>query len=196
VEIVRSRRRRKTVAAQLDGDRIRVLVPASMSAADVDRYVAELVPRLERRVRSDHIDLTRRAATLARRYGLPDPTTVEWADNQRRRWGSCDTSSGDIRISRRLADHPPWVLDYVLVHELAHLVYPDHRPAFRALVDRYPKAERARGFLIAKQDDVDRQAADDAELDLEAVDPQGRLDLDLDDAGNSGDRRSGTRRGA
>jgi predicted metal-dependent hydrolase len=41
------------------------------------------------------------------------------------------------------------VLDYVLVHELAHLVVPDHSPAFHEIVDRYPRAERARGFLIA-----------------------------------------------
>ena len=53
-------------------------------------------------------------------------------------------------MSTRLAAWPPWVLDYVLVHELAHLVEFDHSPAFHALVDRYPRAERARGFLIAK----------------------------------------------
>ena len=37
----------------------------------------------------------------------------------------------------------------MIVHELAHLVHVDHGPAFQALVDRYPLAERARGFLIA-----------------------------------------------
>jgi len=57
---------------------------------------------------------------------------------------------GAVRVSRRLADFPPWVLDYVLVHELAHLAEADHSPAFWALVARYPLAERARGFLMAK----------------------------------------------
>ena len=42
---------------------------------------------------------------------------------------------------------PDWVLDYVLVHELAHLVVPGHGPQFWSLVDRYPRTERARGYL-------------------------------------------------
>jgi predicted metal-dependent hydrolase len=149
VEIVRSPRRRKTVSAELVGGGVRVLVPSWMGADDVDRHVAELVPRLERRYRSSHVDLPARAAELARRYDLPEPSSVVWAENQRRQWGSCNVHTHEIRLSLRLADYPSWVLDYVLVHELAHLVHADHSPAFRALVDRYPRAERARGFLIA-----------------------------------------------
>jgi predicted metal-dependent hydrolase len=153
VEIVRSKKRRKTVQAVMVGGVIRVHVPARLSQDEIDLYVAELVPRLERRYRSDHIDLAARASVLARRYRFPQPTSIVWADNQRKRWGSCDTRSGDIRISTRLAEFPPWVLDYVIVHELAHLVVSDHSAAFAALVERYPRAERACGYLIAKQDD-------------------------------------------
>ncbi len=150
VEVVRSPRRRKTVSAEIIDGVVRVRVPAWMDAAEIDRQVAELVPRLERRLRSEHVDLMARAQWLARRFALPQPTSVEWSDNQRRQWGSCQVHSGEIRLSRRLADYPSWVVDYVLVHELTHLVHADHSPAFRALVDRYPRAERARGFLIAK----------------------------------------------
>jgi predicted metal-dependent hydrolase len=152
VEIVRSPRRRKTVSAELVGGVVRVQVPSWMRADDVDRHVAELVPRLERRFRSSHVDLPARAAELARRHRLPRPTSVVWAENQQRQWGSCNVHTGEIRISIRLADHPTWVLDYVLVHELAHLVHADHSAAFKALVDQYPLAERARGFLMAKDD--------------------------------------------
>jgi predicted metal-dependent hydrolase len=152
VEIIRSARRRKTVSAELVGGVVRVLVPSWMDAPDVDRHVAELVPRLERRFRSSHVDLPARAAELARRYDLPQPTAVVWAENQRRQWGSCNVGTGEIRLSIRLADYPSWVLDYVLVHELAHLVHADHSPAFKALVGRYRLAERARGFLMAKDD--------------------------------------------
>jgi predicted metal-dependent hydrolase len=176
VEIVRSPRRRKTVQAILGDGVIRVHVPARMSQHEVDTYVAELVPRLERRLRSDHIDLDRRARTLAHRYDLPVPASVVWAENQRRRWGSCAPYSGRIRISQQLADFPPWVLDYVLVHELAHLVHADHSPAFTALVDRYPRAERARGYLMAMGD---RSRPEGAPDDPPFDDGSG-LDDDLD----------------
>jgi predicted metal-dependent hydrolase len=153
VEVVRSTRRRKTVSAELIGDVVRVHVPQWMAADDVDRHVAELVPRLERRYRSGHIDLASRADQLADRFDLPRPAGVRWSEHQQRQWGSCTPDTGQIRLSSRLADMPSWVLDYVLVHELAHLVHADHSPAFRALVDRYPLAERARGFLMAKDDE-------------------------------------------
>ena len=42
---------------------------------------------------------------------------------------------------------PGWVVDYVLVHELAHLLEAGHTPAFWAWVDRYPQAEKAKGYL-------------------------------------------------
>jgi predicted metal-dependent hydrolase len=75
---------------------------------------------------------------------------VRWSDQQQQRWGSCTPEDGTIRVSSRLAAFPPWVLDYVLVHELAHLLVPSHGAEHDALVMRYPLAERARGFLIAK----------------------------------------------
>ena len=52
-----------------------------------------------------------------------------------------------IRLSHRLQAMPAWVVDYVLVHELAHLLEPAHGPGFRRLVEGYPRAERAEGFL-------------------------------------------------
>lgn len=148
VEIVFSRRRRKTVQATIVNGVIRVQAPASMPRKQVDDYVVELVERLERRYRADSVDLEARALRLAKRFQLPRPTSVTWAE-QRSQWGSCTPSTAEIRVSTRLAQWPPWVLDYVLVHELAHLVEANHSPAFNALVDRYPLAERARGFLMA-----------------------------------------------
>ena len=115
----------------------------------------ELRARMERRIAGDRIDLPKRARRLARRLGLPVPRSVVWSDRQQRRWGSCTPSDGSIRLSTRLAGYPSWVLDYVLVHELAHLVHADHGRAFQALVARYPLAERATGFLLAKGYDLD-----------------------------------------
>lgn len=149
---------------------IRVSVPAWMSKADEDVYVTDLVAKLERKYRSDHIDVDARARRLARTYDLPRPRSVRWASNQRSRWGSCSTSTGDIRISTRLTECPAWVLDYVLIHELAHLIEFNHGPAFDSIVARYPKAERARGYLIAKDlDDDDPIAEDIRALPVEIV---------------------------
>ena len=147
VEIIRSTRRKRTVEAQIVNGTIRVHVPARMKQSEVDRYTAELVARLQRAEASDRIDLVARATVLAHRYQLPLPKSIRFVDNQKSQWGSCTPSTGDIRLSTRLTQFPPWVLDYVIVHELAHLVEFHHNAKFNALVDQYPKAERARGFL-------------------------------------------------
>jgi hypothetical protein len=150
VEVVRSARRRKTVHARQVGDVLRVSIPATMSAAEERRWVDEMVRRIELRGSTDRIDLTQRVAALAKKFGLQTPVSVRWVDNQESRWGSCTPSDRTIRISSRLGKEPTWVLDYVLVHELAHLSVHGHNQRFWALVYRYPLTERARGFLIAR----------------------------------------------
>ena len=155
IEVIRSTKRRRTVSAAIVDGVIRIRMPAHLTVDEEAAFVDDLAGKLERKWFSDHVDLDERAAALAARYGLPEPSGIRWVTNQRARWGSCSIASREIRISDRLAAYPPWVLDYVLVHELAHLVVPDHSPPFRALVDRYPRAERARGYLIAKGLDGD-----------------------------------------
>ena len=135
VEVRRSTRRRKTSEARIEDGRIVVLLPAWLPEEEADAHVAHLGGRLQRRHRG--------------------PASIEWSDRQRRRWGSCSVGTGRIRISSRLADAPRFVLDYVIVHELAHLAVPDHSPAFHALVARYPRTERAKGWLLAKDLDGD-----------------------------------------
>lgn len=150
VEVIRSARRRKTVAARIVDGVIQVRVPARMPEAEQRRHVDALVARLERRQLASEIDVERRAEALAARFRLPRPQSIRWVENQDSRWGSCSPADGDVRISSRLARFPPWVVDYVIVHELAHLAEAGHGPRFWALVNRYPKAERARGYLMAK----------------------------------------------
>lgn len=152
VEVRRSRRRRRTVSAYREDDRVVVMIPARLSAKEEREWVTTMLERLERserRRRPSDDGLKRRAMELSNRYlgGLPRPATVRWVDNQNSRWGSCTPSDRSIRLSRRLQGMPAWVIDYVLVHELAHLIEAGHTPAFWAWVDRYPKAERAKGFL-------------------------------------------------
>ncbi len=159
VEVVRSAKRRKSVSARIVDGRVVVRMPQWMSAAQEAEYVTSLVAKLERQHTATQVDLPRRAAELALRYDLPRPSSIRWVANQQHRWGSCTPSTGEIRITDRIAGFPGWVLDAVIVHELAHLVHLHHSPAFWALANRYPKTERAYGFLIAKQ------LADGDELD-------------------------------
>ncbi|MPZ27769.1 MAG: DUF45 domain-containing protein [Micromonosporaceae bacterium] len=153
VEVRRSRRRRRTVSAYRDGERVVVLIPDRFSRAEesewVERMLARLAARHARARRSDR-DLAARADRLAGRY-LAEyelaPASVRWVSNQQCRWGSCTPEDGTIRISERVRGMPEWVLDYVVLHELVHLIVPTHGSVFWALVGRYPKAERARGYL-------------------------------------------------
>jgi hypothetical protein len=87
---------------------------------------------------------------------------VRWVGNQRQRWGSCTVDDRAIRISDRLQGMPGYVLDYVLVHELAHLIEADHGPRFQALVAQYPHADRARGYLEGWSHARQRGSLDDA----------------------------------
>ncbi|MGY1711157.1 M48 family metallopeptidase [Geodermatophilus sp. SYSU D00758] len=155
VEVRRSARRRRTVTAYRESGRTVVLIPAAFTPAEERRWVAQMVAKLqtreERRRRSlggdDELMARARALSLAHLDGVPEPASVRWVDNQQRRWGSCTPADRSIRLSSRLRAMPEYVVDYVLVHELAHLIEPSHSAAFWALVARYPRAERARGFL-------------------------------------------------
>ena len=152
VEVRRSARRRRTVSAYRDGDRVVVMIPASMSKKDEASWVARMVARLERadaRKRPSDEQLMARARQLNDEVfgGLATPESVRWVANQRSRWGSCTPGDRSIRLSERLQGMPTWVIDYVLVHELAHLLEPGHDARFWAWVERYPRAERARGYL-------------------------------------------------
>ncbi|HET6651264.1 MAG TPA: M48 family metallopeptidase [Nocardioides sp.] len=152
VEVRRSRKRRRTVAAYREDEKVVVLIPARMTRAEEKEWVRTMLARLERqekRRRPSDAGLMRRAEGLNARYlgGQATPDTVRWVDNQNSRWGSCTPADRAIRLSRRLQGMPAWVIDYVLVHELAHLIEIGHTAVFWELVDRYPKAERAKGFL-------------------------------------------------
>ncbi len=150
VEVIRSDRRRKSASARMIDGRLVVRIPASCTEAEEAELVTDFTDRFRRRMTAGRLDLEKRAAALARRYRLPQPASIEWVSNQRTRWGSCSPSRGRIRISDRAADFPDWVVDYIVVHELAHLVEANHSAAFWALVERFPRSERAIGFLIAK----------------------------------------------
>ena len=156
VEVRRSQRRRRTVSAYRDGERVVVLIPDQFSRAEetewVDKMLARLAAREERLSRTDDgaagpVPAADRPLPAPITPAPPMPASVRWVTNQNGRWGSCTPADRSIRISHRIQEMPDWVIDYVLLHELAHLVVPSHNARFWALVGRYPKTERARGYL-------------------------------------------------
>lgn len=162
VEVRRSSRRKRTVTAYREQDTIVVLLPGRMSAREERDWVDQMVQRVLAREaraagpRGDE-ELAQRAAALATEYlapvlgEAPTPAAVTWVGNQQHRWGSCTPSSRTIRLSDRLRRLPGWVVDYVLLHELVHLVEPSHSTRFWSLVGRYAEADRARGYLEGYQ---------------------------------------------
>lgn len=151
VRVIRSAKRRKTSSARFVDGVVEVRIPAWMDTAQARATVDELVGRVAkaREIADKEPDLHARARRLADEYGLPRPVSIRWVGNQQKRWGSCSPSTGEIRISSRLRRVPAYVLDSVIVHELAHLVEAGHGPRFRALEARYPQLARAEGFLDA-----------------------------------------------
>lgn len=177
VEVRRSKRRRRTVSAYRDGDKVVVMIPASMTSRQEAEWVQTMVSRLEKaeaRRRPSDEQLLKRATDLSDQYlgGLAKPESVRWAENQKSRWGSCTPGDRSIRLSSRLQGMPSWVVDYVLIHELAHLLEHGHDARFWAWVDKYPKAERAKGYLLGFS------AA--AHLDPPPDDVDGEVDLKVD----------------
>ena len=177
VEVRRSARRRRTVSAYRDGQRIVVLIPARFSRAEEAQWVAKMVARLDtgtrgakRRAPTDAA-LSRRASELSAAYleGRARPVSVRWVASMRTRWASCTPADRTIRMSDKLRDMPSWVQDYVLLHELAHLLVPGHGADFWAWVQRYPRTERARGYLDGVSAAAGLQIADDLGADLDVA---------------------------
>lgn len=167
-----------------------VLLPARMSEAEERRWVGlmlEKLARQEKRRRPTDEVLAERAGRLSAQFlgGRARPDSVRWVTNQNTRWGSCTPAEGSIRLSHRLQGMPEYVVDYVLLHELAHLLVPGHGPRFWELLEAYPRTERARGYLegVATTARLPHAVDGDEEDPTEADDED-----DENDEGGSGGR--------
>ena len=151
VEIQSSARRKKTGTAHWSGSRIIVQIPANVRGKDRTIFVDELVERLltqRPQVAAGDGMLEERARLLAAQYndGV-EPVSVRWVTNQQARWASCSPGTKEIRVSSRLRQCPEWVIDAVLVHELAHLQVADHSPAFYEIANRHPRQDDSELYL-------------------------------------------------
>ncbi|MGJ3404370.1 SprT-like domain-containing protein [Glutamicibacter sp. Je.9.36] len=158
VRVLRSAKRKKTISSQWRDNRLIIQVPAALDEKTERAFVDEMISKYRkgRQARTaGHTDdaLERRAASLDQQYfaGAAAPQSVRWVANQNKRWGSASYRQRSIRLSVTLQHMPSWVQDYVLVHELAHLVAPraGHGPRFQALLNRFERRAQADIFLEA-----------------------------------------------
>lgn len=155
VKIIRSAKRRKTVSARLIKDLIVVNVPYQIPEPQLEKIIARFKEKFQRRKLKEELNKTEDLLSVFKRFNAKyfenglKVKSIEYVTNQNSKFGCCDYKAANIRISHRLSAMPLWVRDYVIVHEMAHLLEPNHSRAFWALVSRYELAERARGYLMA-----------------------------------------------
>ena len=120
--------------------------------------------------RQAHLDLKTRVDVHARRLDLR-PKRLFIRD-QTTRWGSCSTS-GALSFSWRLVLAPPFVLDYLAAHEVAHLAHMNHGPRFWSLVERsMPRQAEAREWLRKHGASLHRYGADSMLPSLNGYSPK------------------------
>lgn len=151
LEVVR--KRVKNINARLNGKTLSVSAPHRVSARELEEVILELARKLVRRSRADAVNSNGGADAIARKVAarFPDPpevTEVRFVTNQKAQWGSYSQKTGVVRLNAALRQMPPWVLEAVVAHELAHTFHLDHSPAFWELVRSVClKTDRARAFL-------------------------------------------------
>lgn len=178
VKIVRSRRRRRTVSARMIKDMLLVQAPTALSEERLEKIIEDFKLKFERKKLKEDLDrkqdLIKIAAYLNEKYfgNKLKINSIQYVTGQNSKFGCCNYRTADIRISHRVGLMPEWVRDYVLVHEMAHLVEPNHSREFWDIVSRYRLAERARGYLMAAGfnagEDPDSQEPDAFPLPLAA----------------------------
>ena len=153
LEVTVTRKRVKNINVRLHGRQLSVSAPHRVPVAELDETIVELARKLVRRSRADALNSDGGAETLARKTAarFPDPPKVAevlFVTNQTAQWGSYSRQTGIIRLNAALRQMPPWVLEAVVAHELAHTVHLDHSPEFWELARSVcPGTDRARAFL-------------------------------------------------
>jgi hypothetical protein len=155
ITVIRSKKRKKTIQTKYADGHLWIYLPAGMTGKDEQKWIAKMIERNKRweekkTDKESDRGLLQRAQYLNKRYfdGALD-FSIRFVANQNTRYGSCTSLDRTIRISEKIKTMPLWVQDYIIIHELAHLLYPDHSKKFWEKVNQYRYTERARGYLIA-----------------------------------------------
>ena len=166
-EILRSNRRTISLEVRPDG-RVLIRAPRAMPKKEIDAFAAKHADWLEgakkrvteRSALNDMTDRRKDELTAAARDYLPK-RTAHWAEimgvspagvritNAKTRFGSCSPKNR-ICYSFRLMAYPPEAVDYVIVHELAHILQKNHSPRFYAEVQKILPDWRERKKLLER----------------------------------------------
>ena len=155
IKIIRSRRRLRTVSARLLNDTLLINAPFVLSQERLEGIVADFKLKFERKKLKENLDkehnLLAMASLLNEKYfdNKLQVKSIEYVTTQNSRFACCNYRTAKIRISHKIGLMPKWVRKYVIMHELAHLIEPNHSRAFWDIVSRYRLTERARGYLMA-----------------------------------------------
>ncbi|PKM99112.1 MAG: metal-dependent hydrolase [Elusimicrobia bacterium HGW-Elusimicrobia-2] len=164
VKIIRSGKRERTIGARLEGDIMYVNAPADMPEKELEKVIKNFQRRFERKKLKKELnkddDLINIFKRLNEKYfeGKIKLSSIEYVTNQNCKFGSCSYKSGKIRIAHSIARMPEWVRSYAVMHEIAHIIEPNHSRSFWDIVNRYKLTERARGYLIAKGREADGES--------------------------------------
>ncbi len=155
VKIIRSPRRLRSVGARLINDLLLINAPLMLPQERLDKIVSDFKLKFARRKLKIELDKEKNlldlASVLNKKYfdNKLKIESIEYSTNQNSRFGCCNYRTAKIRISHKIGLLPQWVRKYVLMHEMAHLIEPNHSRAFWDIVSRYKLTERARGYLMA-----------------------------------------------
>lgn len=155
VKIIRSKKRRRTVSARLDNGLLLVSAPLMLSQERLDKIVTGFKLKFERKKLKESLNKEQNLLDLANALNEKyfgnrlKLESIEYVTTQNSKFGCCNYRTAKIRISHKIGLMPEWVRKYVLIHELAHLIEPNHSKAFWDIVSRYKLSERARGYLMA-----------------------------------------------
>ncbi len=155
ITVVRSKKRKRTISARLINGVMVVQVPVSISETQLQPIITSLRLRIENKRLKEELNSKKELQDiflkLNRDYfaGKLAVGQIGYVTDQVSKFGCCNCRSGEIRISHRVSAMPKWVKEYVVMHEMAHLVEANHGTDFWVLVNRFPYTERARGYLTA-----------------------------------------------
>jgi predicted metal-dependent hydrolase len=148
--VIRSKKRKKNIAAFRQGGKIVISIPARLTKTEEREIVPEMIAKIRaKEVAAPESELLKLAGELLASYA-PEiairPANVTWR-SMNERWGSCTSVDRTIRLASKLQRAPKYVLEFVLYHEAIHLQHADHGPEFYQFLHRYPRHLEAEAFL-------------------------------------------------